>query len=82
MKLDDLEDIVDEVTGVASFVSTTLPEMEGLAITPMPACRGPGGPAQSPYLAVPAIGMSARMLLALTVVLGGLLALEIGRAHV
>ncbi len=70
---------IDLVTGAATFVSTTLPEMEGLAITPMPACRGPGGPAQSSYLAVPAIGVSARILLALTVVLGGLLALALPR---
>lgn len=70
---------IDLTTGAATFVSTTLPEMEGLAITPMPACRGPGGLGPSPYLAVPAMGGAARTLLALTVVLGGLFAFALPR---
>lgn len=70
---------IDLVTGAATFVAATLPEMEGLAISPIAACRGPGGGASSPYLAVPATGVAARMLLALALVFGGLAALAVSR---
>lgn len=70
---------IDLVTGAATFVATTLPEMEGLAISPIAACRGPGGGSSSPYLAVPSGGLAARVLLAVAVVLGGLAALAASR---
>ena len=70
---------VDLSSGQATFVSNTLPEMEGLAITPMTACRGPGGPAMSAHLAVPTTGIGGRVLLALVTVLGGLAALVLSR---
>ncbi|MBP7623491.1 MAG: hypothetical protein KA763_05920 [Xanthomonadales bacterium] len=70
---------IDLVSGNATFVSTTLPEMEGLAITPMTSCRGPGGGSQLPQLPVPSTGLAARILLALALVLGGLIALALPR---
>ncbi|HWT16964.1 MAG TPA: hypothetical protein VN581_14395 [Patescibacteria group bacterium] len=70
---------IDLTTGNATFVSTTLPEMEGLAISAMPECRGPNGTAAPPYLAVPSVGWSGRLLLALGVVLAGLLTLFLPR---
>lgn len=69
---------IDLVTGNATFVSTTLPEMEGLAISPMPSCRLPAA-GSSPQLPVPSAGLSARILLALTLVLSGLIALAMPR---
>lgn len=69
---------IDPDTGVASFVSTTLPEMEGLAIASVQACRGPG-PVSAEHLAVPATGMASRILLALVMVLGGLATLALPR---
>ena len=65
---------VDLGTGTATYVSTTLPEMEGLAIGPAPVCRGPlpGGNSNAP---IPATGSTARILLALALVLCGWLAL-------
>lgn len=65
---------IDRQSGVATFVSKTLPEMEGLAIAAVPACRSPNGPVTT-YLAVPAIQGASRVLLALAVVLVGILAL-------
>ena len=70
---------VDLAGGQASFVSNTLPEMEGLAITPMTACRGPGGPATPVHSAVPTTAIGGRVLLALMTVLGGLAALALSR---
>ncbi|HQW80765.1 MAG: hypothetical protein IPF83_03390 [Rhodanobacteraceae bacterium] len=69
---------IDLVTGNATFVSTTLPEMEGLAITPMASCRAPVA-GSLPQVAVPSAGLAARILLALTLVLGGLIALAMPR---
>lgn len=72
---------VNQQTGVATFVSQTLPEMEGLAIAPVAACRAPTV-SQTPYLAVPAGGSMARVLLALSLALSGLLAIVfVRRAH-
>ena len=69
---------IDPETGNATFVATTLPEMEGLAIAPMAGCRGPG-PVASEHAAVPATGVAARMLLALALMFGGLAALAVSR---
>lgn len=72
---------IDLNTGNASFVSTTLPEMEGLAITPMPACRAPDG-TQAPRLPIPSGGVTSRVLLALALVVSGLLSLAwLRRSH-
>ena len=60
-------------TGMGTFVSTTLPEMEGLAITPTQACE-PAAGGQSNYLAVPAAGLLSRSLLALGLMLSGMFA--------
>jgi hypothetical protein len=69
---------VDLGTGLATFVSTTLPEMEGLAITPIAACRGPG-PVAAEHSPVPATGFASRVLLAMALVLVGALALALPR---
>ena len=61
-------------TGATTFMAKTLPEMEGLAIASVAACRGPG-PTLSSYLAVPSGNTLARVLLAFGVVLTGLLSL-------
>ena len=70
---------VDLATGLSTTVSTTLPEMEGLAITAMTTCRGPGGPALPVHSAVPATDLASRILLAVAMVLGGLAALALPR---
>ena len=45
----------------------------------MTSCRGPGGGSQLPQLPVPSTGLAARILLALALVLGGLIALALPR---
>ncbi|MBK6726909.1 MAG: hypothetical protein IPG63_06540 [Xanthomonadales bacterium] len=64
---------VDLNSGAATFVSTTLPEMEGLAIGPTPVCRGPlpGGNAAS----IPVGGSVASVLLAIVLACSGWLAI-------
>lgn len=69
---------IDLTTGNATFVSTTLPEMEGLAITPMPTCEDPRGPQQIQY-AIPSGGRGGHLLLAVALVFSGLLALALWR---
>lgn len=70
---------IDLVGGAATFVANTLPEMEGLALSPMPACRNTGSTAAAPYLAVPATGAASRALLSAALVFAGLLALALPR---
>ena len=65
---------VDLNTGAATFVSTTLPEMEGLAIGSTPVCRGPG-PGGNAAAAIPAGGSVARILLAIALAFSGWLAI-------
>jgi len=71
---------VDTATGVATFVSSTLPEMEGLAIASVPACRGPG-PVIEPHAPIPSGGLWSRLLLALALIGSGLLALAFVRRN-
>ncbi len=65
---------VNQLTGMATFTSTTLPEMEGLAISPAQTCAASGG-SQSVYSAVPSGGAMSRVLLALSLALSGLFAM-------
>lgn len=71
---------IDTTTGVATFVSSTLPEMEGLAITSVAACRG-SGPVVEPHEPIPSGSLLSRMLLALALIGSGLLALTFSRRN-
>jgi hypothetical protein len=64
---------IDLTTGVATFVSTTLPEMEGLAIVSMPTCEDRGTP-DLPNLAIPSSSPVSRLLLGLLVAFSGVMA--------
>lgn len=72
---------IDLASGNATFVSTTLPEMEGVAIAPMAACRPPnGGQIDDQHPPVPAMSPATRILLALATLMVGWLAVARRRA--
>lgn len=71
---------IDATTGATTFVSSTLPEMEGLAIASVAACRGPA-PVVEPHEPIPSGSLLSRFLLAIALIGSGLFALALARRN-